>query len=125
MKVKKMLVVDDKGMLLSLFDRYFTARGWDVDCTREREEAEALILKSDYGVVVTDLCLTSTREFDGLTLLRFIKQRFPRTVVILLTGNGNQEIRRTACELGADAFMSKPQALSSIATAIDDFGRNR
>ena len=119
-----MLVVDDKGMLLSVFQRYFKKRGWDVDCTMEREEAEALILQSDYGVVITDLCLTSTREFDGLTLLRFVKQRFPRTIVILLTANGNPEIRRTACELGADAFMSKPQPLSSITAAIDDFGRN-
>ena len=120
-----MLLVDDERQFLSVMERYFKMFGWAVDCTREREEAEALMLSYSYHVVLTDLFLTPTRESDGLTLIRFAKYKFPRTIVILLTAHCDEEVRKAAHESGADAVLTKPKPLSEIAVVVDDLWRNR
>jgi CheY-like chemotaxis protein len=120
-----MLVLDDEKQFLSVIERYFKGGGWKVDCTTEREEAEALMLNNRYEVVLTDLFLNSAQEADGLTLLRFVKYQFPRTIVVLLTAHLTGAVRHAAQELGAEAILPKPQMLSSIAFVIDDLWRNR
>jgi CheY-like chemotaxis protein len=122
---KTLLVLDDEKQFLSVIERYFKAGGWKVDCTSEREEAEALILNQRYEVVLTDLFLNSANEADGLTLLRFVKHQFPQTVVVLLTAHLTGAVRHAAHELGAEAILSKPQPLSTIAFVIDDLRKNK
>jgi CheY-like chemotaxis protein len=124
-KQKTMLVLDDEKQFLSVLERYFKAGGWNVDCTTEREEAEALMLINRYEVVLTHLFLNAAQESDGLTLLRFVKYHFPRTIVVLLTAHLTGAVRHAAQELGAEAVLPKPQPLSAVATVIDDIWRNK
>jgi two-component system OmpR family response regulator len=114
-----MLLVEDERVLLSALKKYFTCAGFEVDCAREVEEAEALITTTSYAVVIADLRLAGTYTIEGLEILRFIRQHSRGTRVIILTAHSNAAIRRAARALGAEAFLPKPTSLPEIAATIE------
>ncbi len=116
---QRLLVLDDEEGLLTLMELYFTGRGWEVDCTAEREEAEALLSNHNYSAVVTDLFLSPAPEAEGLTLTRFVKYRYPQIRVVILSACGAPEIQTAARTAGVDAFLEKPFSLPMLAGLLE------
>jgi two-component system response regulator BasR len=113
-----MLLVEDEPVVLSALKKYFTCVGFDVDCAREVEEAEALIATTHYTIVIADLRLTWT-SVDGLAILRFVRHHSRGTHVIILSAHSTPDIQRDARALGAQAFLLKPTPLAEIGATID------
>jgi DNA-binding response OmpR family regulator len=111
----RLLVVDDEEPILSAIHEYFVPLGYDVDCARELEEAEALLAHIRYALVIADLRLTGVHGSEGLELIRFVRERSPWTRIIVLTGFGSTEIELEAIGRGVDAFLQKPQPLADLA----------
>ncbi len=111
----RLLVVDDEEPILSAIREYFQPLGYDVDCARELEEAEALLTHIRYGLMIADLRLTGIHSNEGLELIRFTHERSPWTRIILLTGYGSSEMETEALGRGVDAFLQKPQPLAELA----------
>jgi two-component system OmpR family response regulator len=114
----RLLIVDDEEPILLAMQEYFQRFGYDVDCARELEEAEALLAKLPYVLVVADLRLTGIYGVEGLELVGYVRQRCPRTRIILLTAYGTPEIETEARRLGVDAFIYKPQPLPELAQIV-------
>lgn len=108
------LVVDDESSCLSALSEYFKGQGFQVTTARELEEAEALIIKFDYSLVIADLSLTALNSDEGLRLIDHIRDRSPRSKVILLSGRISPEVRAEALKRGAQAVLGKPQPLRSL-----------
>ena len=113
-----MLLVEDELVLLSALKKYFTREGFEVDCARELEEAEALIATSSYDVVIADLRLSGTYAVEGLAILRYVRHTSRGTRVVILTAHTSPGIQRSAHALGAEAFLPKPTPLAEIAATI-------
>jgi two-component system response regulator (stage 0 sporulation protein F) len=116
--MERLLIVDDEEPILIAMQEYFRTFGYEVDCARELEEAEALLTKFSYAVVVADLRLTGIYGVEGLELVGYIRQRCPYTRMILLTAYGTPEIEKEARRLGVDAFLYKPKPLPEIAQIV-------
>jgi len=116
-ETSRILLVEDEPVVLSALRKYFTHTGYDVDCAREVEEAEALITTTHYAIVIADLRLAWT-SFDGLAILRFVRRHSRGTRVIILTAYSTPQIQRDAQALGAEAFMVKPAPLAEIGATI-------
>jgi two-component system, response regulator, stage 0 sporulation protein F len=114
----RLLIVDDEEPILLAMEEYFRTVGYDVDCVRELEEAEALLSKLRYALVVADLRLTGIYGVEGLELVGYIRQRCPHTRMILLTAYGTPEIEAEARRLGVDAFIYKPKPLPELAQIV-------
>lgn len=114
----RLLIVDDEEAIVVTMKEYFETYGHEVDVARGREEAEAFLLASSYSLMIVDLRLHPVRETDGLDLLAIVRERFPRTRVVLFTGYATPEVVSEAQRLGADAFLQKPQALSDVARVV-------
>jgi DNA-binding NtrC family response regulator len=114
----RLLIVDDEEAIVVTMKEYFETYGHEVDVARGREEAEAFLLASSYSLMIVDLRLHPVRETDGLDLLAIVRERFPRTRVVLFTGYATPEVVSEARRLGADAFLQKPQALSDVARVV-------
>jgi two-component system OmpR family response regulator len=110
--------VDDEEPILFAMQEYFGAFGYQVDCARELEEAEALLTTVEYALVVADLRLTGIYGVEGLELVGYVRQRCPRTRVVLLTAYGSPEIESEARRLGVDAFIYKPKPLPELAQIV-------
>jgi DNA-binding response OmpR family regulator len=111
----RLLVVDDEEPILAAIREYFSPLGYEVDCARELEEAEALISHIRYSLLIADVRLTGTHGTEGLELIRFTRERSPWTRIIVLTGYGSSEMEMEANGRGVDAFLQKPQPLAELA----------
>jgi DNA-binding NtrC family response regulator len=114
----RLLVVDDEESICFSMSEYFSLHGYRVDTARERDEAEKLIQATDYKVVIQDLRLSTTRNPDGLEMIRLIRGHNPQTRIVVLTAYGSAEMEDEARRCGADAFLRKPKPLSQVAQVI-------
>ncbi len=121
----RMLVVDDETSVVIAFRKYFSRHGFHVDIAREREEAEALIVTSQYDVVIADLRLSWSHGAEGLELLRFVRAQSRGTRVVILTAYGSPDVERAAQELGGSVFMQKPKPLAEVADAVSALLKDR
>jgi two-component system response regulator (stage 0 sporulation protein F) len=117
-KMERLLIVDDEEPILAAMQEYFRTFGYEVDCAHELEEAEALLSKVSYSLVVADLRLTGIYGVEGLELVGYVRQRCPNTRMILLTAYGTPEIEKEARRLGVDAFLYKPKPLPELAQIV-------
>jgi DNA-binding NtrC family response regulator len=117
-----MLVVDDEKTITFAIQNYFARHGYRVDCAQELEEAEALMANVHYDVVIADLRLTGAHGSEGLEIVRTVRERYPRTKVILLTAYGSPEVEAAAIRYGVHSFLQKPKPLAEIAQVVFNTG---
>lgn len=98
--------------------RFLQGCGYVVHCAAERAAAETLALHNAYACLIVDLAIEIPQGTDGFEILPFLRERSPRTKVVVLTGNGTPGIERTALRQGADAFLSKPSRLPELARIV-------
>jgi two-component system, NarL family, captular synthesis response regulator RcsB len=77
-----------------------------------------LLGKSPCDVVVTDFSMPHGRYGDGLSLLRFLKRRFPATSLVVLTSIENSAVMQGILDVGAVGIVSKSDDLEHVETAI-------
>lgn len=117
-RIPRILIVDDEESICFSMKEYFGLHGYEVDTARELDEAEKLIEKNEYAVLIQDLRLGATRNADGLELIKLVHNRYPRTRIIVLTAFGSSEMEDQARLCGADAFLRKPKPLSQVAQVV-------
>jgi two-component system, NarL family, captular synthesis response regulator RcsB len=78
-----------------------------------------LLGKTPCDIVVTDFSMPHGRYGDGLSLLRFLKRRFPSLRVVVLTGIENDVVMHGILELDAVSIVSKSDDLMHVERAID------
>ena len=80
-------------------------RGFEVDAAFSYKEAVKQLDKAGFDLVLTDLRLP---DKDGIDLLRVIKEKMPKTQVLLMTGYADIQTAVTAIKLGAFDYVAKP-----------------
>jgi two-component system NtrC family response regulator len=114
----RLLIVDDEESICFSMSEYFSLQGFKVDTAREIEEAEKLVESNEYRVIIQDLRLGTTRNPDGLNIIRLAHEHHPETRIIVLTAYGSAEMEDEARRCGADAFLRKPKPLSQVAQVV-------
>ena len=119
----RVLVVDDERSMRELLDITLRQEGYDVTLADGGEEAIRVLDEGAFDLVVTDLRM---RPVDGLGVLRAVKERAPRTAVLMVTAFASTDTAIEAMKLGAYDYVTKPVKLDelrlTIANAIE---RNR
>lgn len=69
------------------------------------QQALELLEKTRVDIVVTDICMPSA---DGMELAKVIKDRWPFSVVIFLSGHDEFGFAQKAIELGVFSYITKP-----------------
>ncbi len=109
----KILVVDDEHDVKTLFEQRFRKeiKSGEIDFVFAYSGEEALsylaIHKHEAVLILSDINMPG---MSGLELLRQIKQKYhePPPVVMMITAYGDAENYKTAKELVADDFLTKP-----------------
>ena len=114
---QRMLLVDDQAPILAPLVEYFTSIGWTVSASQEYEEAAALLETSTFDLLLADVRLGGIHSHEGLELLAAVRARGLPMRVVLMTGYGSPMVQEEARRLGADALLSKPVPLSTLAAA--------
>ena len=107
----RVLLVDDEPLQRLLLMRALEPLGVEVSEARNGREALDLFKEKPYHLVLTDLHMPL---MDGLELTRAIKAQDPLLPVILLTADGEKEVRLKGLQAGADDFLNRPVDLAEL-----------
>jgi two-component system response regulator HydG len=112
----KVLVVDDDEVVRLSYQRSLQAANCnvEVEAAWNGEDAlEALECKR-FDVVLLDLRMSG---MDGMSVLKAIKQDWPASGVIVITGYPTVESAKEAMRLGAYDYLAKPVSPAEIINA--------
>ncbi len=112
----KILIIDDEEGIRFTFERFLTAKQYNVDTAKDFDEALERITDNDYDVIFADIIL---RGKTGIDVLREINKRKLNCPVIMITGYPNIDTASEAIRLGAFDYISKPVQKETLFHAID------
>jgi len=112
----RVLILDDEPIVCKRLKPAFQKAGHDVETFTESASALARIEQQRFDVVITDLKMEGT---DGMQFLTRIKEKWPDTGVILITGFATLETARESFRKGAFDFVAKPFKLKDIMEIVD------
>jgi two-component system copper resistance phosphate regulon response regulator CusR len=101
----RVLVVEDNPKLAAAVRRVLEEQGWAVDVSGEGHEAEELLAREPYDLVVLDLMLP---DRDGVELCRSLRKRSIATPVLMLTSLSSTRHKVDGLDAGADDYLTKP-----------------
>jgi len=101
----KILVVDDEEVVRLSHIRTLASIHCDVEVVRDGNEALRVMEQRPADVVLLDLRMPG---MDGMAVLKAIKQGWPETEVVIITGYPTVETAKEAVRLGAFDYLAKP-----------------
>lgn len=101
------LIVEDEPGILDSLEFILKRAGWSVESVTDGDAALLSAAEFMPRVMVLDVMLPKRSGFEVLKAIR-ASNRLRDIPVLMLTAKGQQQDRRTAEELGASAFVTKP-----------------
>ena len=101
----RILIVEDEVTLNKTIAEGLQEFGYQTDSSENFKDAEYYIGIRNYDLVLTDWML---QDGDGIDLINIIKQKSPRTSVVVLSAKDDKESEIKALRAGADDYIKKP-----------------
>jgi DNA-binding NtrC family response regulator len=110
------LIVDDEESFLHLVQSVLVDEGFAVETATDGSAAINLIQNSSFDLILLDIKMP---RVDGVEVLRFVKDSFIDTPVIMVTGVNDIKIAVECMKLGAYSYVTKPYSLDELRAVID------
>ncbi|GAB96881.1 two-component system OmpR family response regulator [Kineosphaera limosa] len=111
----RVLVVDDEVNLTELLSMALRYEGWDVRSAGTGSGAVRTAKEFKPDAVVLDMMLP---DFDGLEVLRRMREADPNIPVLFLTAKDAVEDRVAGLTAGGDDYVTKPFSLEEIVARV-------
>jgi DNA-binding NtrC family response regulator len=112
----KILILDDEEIVVVRLKPALEKEGYIVETFTDSRQAKERLNQQKFDIVVTDLKMAN---IDGMQLFRFIKEKWPSTEVIIISGFATLEIAREALQAGVRDVIAKPFKISQIKELIN------
>ena len=122
MSTGKILVVDDEDIVRTSCSRTLSPEGYDVRLAKNGAEGLKMASEERFDLVLTDLKMP---DMDGIEVLRIIKEQWPETAVIIVTGYQTVDTAVKAIKLGAYDYIEKPFTPDALITAVKEALTNK
>jgi putative two-component system response regulator len=107
----ELLVVDDENALRISDQRLLRSRGYTCDGAANAAEARRKLATHDYSLLLLDIDMPGE---SGMSLLEHVRQHHPSMAVLMVTGQDDPGLARSATELGAFGYLVKPVRPSEL-----------
>lgn len=114
--MRKILIVDDEINIGILLSKFLTRNSFSVSTATSGVSAMEYLSKEYYDLVLCDYRLEDT---DGKEMLIKIKEKYPRTGVIIITGYSDIKLAVELIKLGAYDYITKPLYPDEILNTIN------
>jgi two-component system response regulator YesN len=91
-----------------------------VDAARNGLDALAVLEQGDVDLVLTDMRMP---KMDGAALAAAVRERWPRCVLIFLSGYSDKEYLKTAIRVHAQDYLDKPIDLGQVEHSVSEAAR--
>ncbi len=115
-KKNSILVVDDEDALRTVLSGELEGEGYEVHTAADGDDAINELQKAAFDLILLDIKMP---RMNGFEVLKFIKERHPKSKVVMLTGFADLKNAIESKKLGADDFVSKPYDLVDLLTTIE------
>jgi two-component system nitrogen regulation response regulator NtrX len=109
------LIVDDEPGILNTLSGVLKDAGFSVIVAHDGPEALRLLRQDLPRLVLLDIWMPGQ---DGLETLKKIKELYPQTLVVMMSGHGSIETAVKATKLGAYDYIEKPLSLEKVTLVI-------
>jgi len=101
----KILIVDDEVNLLQSLGDVLRSKGFMVGTARNGLEALDRLKERFFDLIIADLKMP---RMGGMELLKVVRERYPQTAVVILTGYGTVKSAVDSIKRGAYDYLVKP-----------------
>ena len=112
---KKILVVDDEDSVRLFLQDFLFDRDFNAIAAATGEEALEKMAKEKPDIVLLDITMPG---MSGLECLERIKEKFPKTVVIMMSAQTEVSLISRAKQLGAFDYITKPFSLEDLESEL-------
>lgn len=112
----RILVVDDEASIREILSRRLTQWGHEVVTATGAEAALAEMTASPSQIVFSDVIMPL---FDGVWLAKEIRERWPETVIVAVSGAQEMETVIKMRKHGAIDFVTKPIGREMLHQALE------
>jgi DNA-binding NtrC family response regulator len=109
------LAVDDEAPLLQVVKGVLEQEGYLVQTAQDGVTAINCIQSAPFDVVLLDVKMP---RVDGIEVLRFIKEHYLDTQVIMLTGLSDVRTAVECMQVGAFHYITKPYSIEELLTIV-------
>jgi two-component system phosphate regulon response regulator OmpR len=99
------LIVDDEQEVRDVLDEYLTSHGYAALGAENAAAAKAIAALQPIDLALVDIHMPGE---DGLSLARYLRERYATTAIVMLTSAGTIVDRIVGLEMGADDYVPKP-----------------
>lgn len=119
----KILIVDDSALIQDrLYALIREEKGFEIiGQAFNAIDGKSMINKHQPDVVISDIRMPGG---GGMELLTFIKSKFPKIKVIIITNYAYTQYKDKAHELGAEHFLSKSENLEDIIPVLKEISQS-
>jgi CheY-like chemotaxis protein len=114
-KPSRVLLVDDEREFVQTLSERLEMRDVGSAVAYDGESALRIVEDDEPEVIILDLRMPG---IDGIEVLRRVKRSHPHIEVIILTGHGSEEDRKTCMDLGAFAYLQKPVDIEALSETL-------
>lgn len=107
----RILLIEDQANLVQTLAESLGAVGIRVDACGDGRQADTMLQRHAYDLVVLDLGLPG---LNGFEVLRRLRERGDRVPVLVLTASGDTYDRVCGLNAGADDYLPKPFDLAEL-----------
>ncbi len=111
----RVLVVDDENTLRDSCASVLRAEGFDVTTCGRGTEAQAMLRRREFDIVLLDLFMS---QVPGMELLATCLEAYPGTLVVIMTGNPSVATSIETLRAGAWDYLPKPFSAPQLQTLI-------
>jgi DNA-binding NtrC family response regulator len=102
----RILAIDDETDMLRLLERIITEKTpYQIETVSNSLEISEMLAQRTYDVILTDLRMPG---FDGMDVLRLVKDQDRDEVVVVITAFGSLDNAQQTLALGAFEYLTKP-----------------
>ena len=102
--INRILYIEDSEALCKLFKTVIEQRGFQVDVAYNGKDGMAKFAEKSYGIVAVDYLLP---DMTGLDIIRLMLADNPYQLIIMITGEGSEEIAAEALSSGVANYFIK------------------
>jgi len=112
----EILVLDDEEVVCTRLKPALEKNGYRVETFTDSRLAKQRLEEHQFHIVVTDLKMAG---IDGMELYHFVKDKWPDTRVIIISGFATVDITRAALQAGVRDIIAKPFKISQLKELIE------
>jgi len=118
----KILVIDDEDIVRLSCSRTLVPEGYELKMAKNGTEGLKMLEEDAFDLVLTDLKMPN---MDGIEVLANIKENWPATDVVIVTGYQTVETAVKAIKLGAFDYIEKPFTPDSLIATVANVFKTR